>query len=337
MRLGNEEALWLLFAVGFAIVPVYIWCFWRKRRGLAKLAESALLEQISVSVSFSRQVLKGAILVAAFVAIVLALTEPGWNPRPRMVKSKGRDVVILLDVSKSMLAEDIRPNRLERAKIAIADLLDVLDGDRIGLVTFAGDSSVKCPLTQDYAFIRMTLGQIGPESTAMGGTLIGDAIRDASEKVFDADTEKYKDIILITDGEDHESFPKEAAQKAAGQGVRIIAIGLGDEKTGTPIPVIGADGKRKGYIEYDGKQVLSKLDGETLRQVALASPEGKYLAVKTGTFDLDKIYMDMVASAEKREFEAMSVMEYDERFQVFLVLAIVLIFCEALISEKKKS
>ncbi|HEG43090.1 MAG TPA: VWA domain-containing protein [Phycisphaerales bacterium] len=335
MRLGNEEALWLLFAAGFVIVPVYVWCFWRKRCGLANLAESALLEQISVSVSFTRQVIKGVILVVAFVAIVIALTEPGWNPRPKMVKSKGRDVVILLDVSKSMLAEDIRPNRLERAKIAIADLLDVIDGDRIGLVTFAGDSSVKCPLTQDYAFIRMTLGQIGPESTTMGGTLIGDAIRDASEKVFDADTDKYKDIILITDGEDHESFPVEAAQIAAGQGVRIIAIGLGDEETGTPIPVIGADGK-KTFIEYEGKQVLSKLDGETLRQVALASPEGKYLAVRTGTFDLDDIYEDMVASAAKREFEAMSVMEYDERFQVFLVLAIVLIFCEALISERKK-
>jgi Ca-activated chloride channel family protein len=274
--------------------------------------------------------------VLGFIAIVIALTEPGWNPRPKKMKSRGRDVAILLDVSKSMLAEDIRPNRLERAKIAINDLLDVLENDRIGLVTFAGNSSVKCPLTQDYAFVRMALAQIGPESTTMGGTMIGDAIRDACEKVFDVDTDKYKDIILITDGEDHESFPVEAAESAAAQGVRIIAIGLGDEKVGTPIPIIGADGRRS-FIEYDGKRVLSKLDGETLRQIALASPEGKYLPVSTGTFDLDVVYADMIATAQKREFEAISVLEYDERFQVFLVLAIVLLFCESLISERKKT
>ena len=335
MRLGNEQALWLLFVAGFVLVPACVWSFWRKKRALSILASNELLGKISASVSFPRQVLKSCLLVLVFVAIVIALTEPGWNPRPKKIKSKGRDVAILLDVSRSMLAEDIRPNRLERAKIAINDLLDVLENDRIGLVTFAGNSSVKCPLTQDYAFVRMTLAQIGPESTTMGGTMIGDAIRDACEKVFDADTDKYKDIILITDGEDHESFPVEAAESAAAQGVRIISIGLGDEKVGTPIPVTGAD-NRKTFLEYNGQRVLSKLDGETLRQIALASPEGKYLPVSTGTFDLDVVYADMVATAQKRELDAISVLEYDERFQVFLVLAIVLLFCESLISERKK-
>lgn len=335
MRLGNEDSLMLFFAVFFVLLPGYAWCFWRRRRCLCAFAEKEVLGRINSSVSVGRQVFKALLLLAAFSSIVFALCEPAWNGRPRKVKQRGRDIVVLLDVSKSMLAEDIRPNRLERAKIAISDLLNVLKGDRIGLVTFAGNTTVKCPLTHNYAFMRFALSEVSTESTSKGGTKIGDAIRDAVEKVFNEGSEKYRDVILITDGEDHESYPKEAASVAGGKGIRIIAIGLGDEEVGTPIPVIGEDGKKKN-LTYEGKEVLSKLDAETLRLVAYNSAGGTYLPVRTGTFDLDKIYADLVASAQKRELESARVIEYDEKFQVFLAFGILLIVCEMLTRERSR-
>ena len=334
MRLGNEDYLMLLFAVFFVLLPGYVWCFWRKRRSLCAFAGSEVLGRINGSVSVGRQVFKGLLLLVGFSSIVFALCEPAWNGRPRKVKRRGRDIAVLLDVSKSMLAEDIKPNRLERAKIAISDLLNVLEGDRIGLVTFAGNTTVKCPLTHNYAFMRFVLSDVGTESTSKGGTKIGDAIRDAVEKVFDEGSEKYRDVILITDGEDHESYPKEAASVAGGKGIRIIAIGLGDEEVGTPVPVVGADGKKEN-LTYEGAPVLSKLDAETLRFVAYNSAGGMYIPVRTGTFDLDKIYADLVASAQKRELESLSVIEYDEKFQVFLAFGIFLIVCEKLVKERK--
>lgn len=336
MRFGNYDALWILFALVIAILPAYIWNFWRKGRALRMLASLDILKRINASVSISRQVFKAIVLMVAFVFIVIALSRPMWNPKPREVKRKGRDVVILLDVSRSMLAEDIKPNRLERARIAIKDMMERLGGDRIAIVTFAGDSTVRCPLTNDYSFVRMVLNSITTESTTMGGTRVGDAIRDATKKVFDEEVREYRDIILITDGEDHDSFPVQAAEAAGNAGVRIIAIGLGDEDEGSLIPIVGADGRRR-YLEYDGERVRTKLDGDMLRQVALATPGGKYVPVETGTFDLDEIYDWLVASARKRELESAEMMQYDEKFQIFLAIGIVLIFCEALISERKKN
>jgi len=281
--------------------------------------------------------IKAVLLLCAFAAIVVALTEPKWNPRPLQIKSRGRDVVILLDTSRSMLAEDIKPSRLERAKIAIGDLLEKLGGDRIAIVTFAGNSAVKCPLTQDYAFVRMALADISTESTARGGTAIGDAIRKATEEVFDRQAREFKDLILITDGEDHDSFPVQAAEKAAGEGIRIIAIGIGDENEGSRIPITGPDG-RTTFLKYQGQEVWSKLDADTLRKIAYATPGGKYIGVEPGTtLNLDEIYEELVASAQKRELESATMIAYDERFQVFLVAGIVLLVCEVLISERKKA
>lgn len=334
MRLGNEGALWFLFGAGLLAV-FYCWCFWRKGVALRKLACLDMLGVINANVSLTRQIFKAVIVVLAFVFIVIGLTRPAWNAKPKQFTRKGRDVVILLDVSRSMLAEDIKPNRLERATIAISDLLEILDGDRVGLVTFAGSSTVKCPLTQDYAFMRMALSEITTESTNMGGTMIGDAIRKAIDEVFDSGGEQFKDIILITDGEDHESFPEQAAANAGEKGVRIIAIGLGDENEGTPIPVVDASG-RKSFLKYQGEIVKSKLGASTLREVALNSAAGTYLPVRTGTFDLDTIYEDLVLSAQKRELEETTMMEYDEKFQVFLALAVLLIVFEMLLRERKK-
>lgn len=335
MNLGNDNALWLLFAVPVVLIPAYVWCFWRKAVALRVLASNDMLRKINSTVSLRKQVLKAALLVVAFAIIVLALTEPKWNPQPQQIRRQGRDVAILLDTSRSMLAEDIKPNRLERSKIAISDLLEVLRGDRIAILTFAGNATVKCPLTQDYAFVRMAVADISTESTSRGGTMIGDAIRKATEEVFDKQSRQYKDLILITDGEDHDSFPVEAAKKAGEEGIRIIAIGLGDDATGSRIPITGPKGE-KTFLKYKGQEVWSKLDSDMLRQVAYAT-NGGYLSVTPGTMmDLGQIYENQIASAEKRELESMTMMKYDEKFQIFIALAIGLLFGEVLIGERKR-
>ncbi|MCD4831486.1 MAG: VWA domain-containing protein [Anaerohalosphaeraceae bacterium] len=336
MILGNYNALWLLFAVPMIIVPVYLWCFLRKRRALNVFAERKLMESISASASFKRQVFKAVLLTAAFVSIVAALTEPKWNKRTREVKHKGRDVAVVLDVSRSMLAEDISPSRLERAKIAIGDLIEAMAGDRIAIVTFAGNSTVKCPLTQDYAFARMVVDDITTESTSRGGTMIGDALRKTADEVLGDTQGRYRDIVLITDGSDQESFPVEAAQKCSEKEIRILAIGLGSSDEGARIPMVG-NGGEKTFLKYNGREVWVKLEGELLRQIAAASEGGMYLAVEPGTtFNLDQIYDQLIASAQKRELETAAVTEYDEQFQIFIGLALILIFCEAIVSERRK-
>lgn len=340
MNLGNDKALWLLFTVPAALVPAYIWCFWQKARALRVLANSEMLKKINNTVSLKRQLFKALLLIASFVSIVIALTQPKWNPQVQKIKRQGRDICILLDTSRSMLAEDIKPSRLERSKIAIADLLEMLAGDRIALVTFAGNSTVKCPLTQDYAFVRMALADISTESTTRGGTMIGDAIRKAAEEVFDKQSREYKDIILITDGEEHEgaeSFPVQAAEKAAADGIRIIAIGLGDENEGSRIPITGPNGE-KTFLKYKGKEVWSKLGGDLLRNIVYVTEGGKYLSVGPGTtLDLGHIYENLIASAAKRELESTTMLKYDEKFQIFIALGLVFLICEALISERKKA
>lgn len=337
MNLGNDNALWLLFVVPAVLMPAYVWCFWRKVRTLRALASYEMLKKINSAVSLKRQVLKALLLNLAFVSIVVALTEPKWNPQPQRIRREGRDVVILLDTSRSMLAEDLKPSRLERSKIAILDLLEVLQGDRIGIITFAGNATVKCPLTQDYAFVRMALADISTESTSRGGTMIGDAIRKAAEDVFDKQSREYKDVILITDGDDHDSFAPEAAEKAAQEGIRIIAIGLGDDNTGSRIPITGPNGQQT-FLTYQGQEVWSKLNSDLLREVAYATEGGKYLSVLPGTtMDLGAIYEDLIASAAKRKLESMTMMKYDEKFQIFVALGIVLLIAEVLIGERKKA
>ncbi len=337
MIIGNEKALYLLFLVPLVLVPVLVWCMVKKHNILRKFADLKLLKTINDNVSTRQQIFKGVLVISAFIFLVIALSEPKWNPKPRHIRRKGRDVVILLDVSRSMLAGDLKPSRLEKSKLAILDLLEELNGGRLAIVTFAGSSTVKCPLTQDYAFVRMVIDEITTESTPRGGTMIGDAIREATDKVFDKASRKYKDIILITDGEDHDSFAKEAAAKAVEKGIRIISIGLGDVKEGARIPVIDEKGQKK-FLKYKGKEIWSKHNSELLKQVALTSSDGRYLSVRPGTsFDLGQIYRGLIQSAEKKEIESVAMTKYEEKFQIFIVIALILTIGEVFISERRKN
>jgi len=334
VKVHSVEMLYLLWIVPF-LAAAYVYAAARRRKALEQFAERGLLPLISVSVSPVRRRWKGVLTCLAFGFIVAALARPAWNPKPKKLERMGRDVVFILDVSRSMLAEDLAPNRLERAKLAVMDCVERLEGDRVGLIAFAGTAAVKCPLTLDYGFFRMMLEDITTDSISRGGTMIGDAIRKALDSVFDDQLKQYKDIILITDGEDHDSFPVEAAAEAGKRGIRLIAIGIGDEEQGKRIPVTDESGRRT-FLKYQGKEVWSRLGADTLRKMVNATPGGKYLNVATGTIDLGTVYTQLVAGAEKRELEAKTVKRYEEKFQVFLGLAFVLLCAEALIGERRR-
>jgi Ca-activated chloride channel homolog len=335
MRLGSPEMLYLLWLLPI-LAGLYLYGFRKKDQALGRFAERHLLIHINGSVSRTRQWGKAFLVLTAALFIVVALTRPAWNPHPEKIERKGRDIALVLDVSRSMLADDLKPNRLERAKLAIRDLLDQLEGDRVALVAFAGSAAVKCPLTLDYGFFRIMLDDIGVDSIARGGTLIGDALRKTLDEVFADNLKRFKDIILITDGEDHESFPVEAAKEAAERGVRLIVIGLGDEKEGRRIPAVTEKGGLT-FLRYGEKEVWSRLDSGLLRKMVEANPSGRYLNVATGTFDLGSIYQNLVGSAEKRAVEAMSMRRYEEKYQIFLAIGLALLVMEMLLSERRAS
>lgn len=323
--------LWLLPGV----VGLYVIAGAMRRKALMRFIDAGLIKRINISVSPVKRRWKAAFTLAAMAFIIAGLTRPAWNPKPTTIERRGRDVIFILDVSKSMLAEDLAPNRMERAKLAIRDCIERLQGDRVGLIAFAGTAAVKCPLTLDYGFFRMMLDDITTDSIARGGTMIGDAIRKALDEGFDDQEKQYKDLILITDGEDHDSFPVEAAKQAGERGVRLLAIGLGDENEGKRIPITDAGG-HKTFLKYQGQEVWSRLDADTLREMVNATPGGKYLNVATGAIDLGNVYLKLIAGAEKKELESKSIKRYEEKFQIFLGIALAFLCLEMVTNERRR-
>ena len=334
IKLQNIHMLFLLWSIP-VFVGIYIYAGQKRRQALKRFIDARLLEKIQISISPVKRRWKAAILIMAISFIILAAARPAWNPKPETIERRGRDVIFLLDVSKSMLAQDLKPNRLERAKLAILDTIDTLQGDRVALVVFAGNAVVKCPLTLDYGFFRLMLEDVTTDSISRGGTMIGDAVRTTLDEGFDDQVKEYKDIVLITDGEDHDSFPVEAAKRAGERGIRIIAIGLGDENEGHRIPVTNEQGE-KTFLKYKGQEVWSKLDADTLRKMVNVTPGGKYLNVATGTIDLGMVYRKLIASAEKKSLKSETIKRYEEKFQIFLAVALFLSLLEITLSDRKK-
>lgn len=265
-------------------------------------------------------------VVLGLGCVILAIAQPQSDPQEIEVETRGRDVVFLLDVSRSMLADDVAPNRLERSKLWINDLVDQLGGDRVGLVAYAGSSSVVCPLTTDRMFFRLALEELSPQSVLMGGTNIGDAIRRTSELVFpesgDEQQAGFRDLILISDGEDQESLPVEAARQANERGIRIITIGIGSDN-GAMISS-DRDNPRSGSVR-------SKLESSTLRDIARSTSGGVYLEVGTGTIDLAKIYEELIAGVQQRSMESATSIKYTERYPAFLATGLILIAMDLLV------
>jgi len=335
IHLQNLEMLHLLWLV--SILAGLFWYASRRRRASLQLLLGEGWEQRTPDFrrGTSRRTWKAVAILASLVFLVAALTRPAWNPVETTVSRQGRDVVFLLDVSRSMLAEDLAPNRLERAKLAIRDCIEQLEGDRVGLVVFAGNSVVRCPLTVDYGFFRMMLDGVAVDSVTKGGTMIGDALRRTSTEVFDDQDRAFKDLILITDGQDHESFPLEAAKAIGEEGIRLIAIGLGDENEGQPIP-IASKNNQKSYLTHEGEIVKTRLDGSTLRDMVKTTPGGRYFNVATGVIDLGTVYQQLIAGAQKRSLQDQEIQKYEEKFQIFLGTAFLLLMLEGTTREKPK-
>jgi Ca-activated chloride channel family protein len=319
-----------MFSLLWLLLPLLLLFFHaaaRRRRALAAFAEPGLAAGRVRPERWAGRAARFVLFCLAMIAMIAALARPVGNLQETEVKQTGRDLVFMLDVSQSMLANDLMPNRLERAKLAIRDCVEKLRGDRVALVAFAGEAAVKCPLTTDYGFFLLMLDAVDTTSIARGGTLLGDALRTTLKQAFDNREKQCRDIILLTDGEDHESFPVQAARQAAAAGVRLLAVGLGDAQEGRRIPVTTAAGQN-GFLQYQGREVWSRLDGATLRRMAEATPGGRYLPVGTGTVDLGQIYLDLIASADRGELPATTVKRHEEKFQFFVATALVLLMAE---------
>lgn len=320
------------FIYGFFIVLVlaafYFWVFKLRRIALEKFAQKALLKELLKSVDPFRQKLKITLIVLSVALIVFALMRPQWGFKWQEVKRKGLDILIAVDTSRSMLAKDILPTRLERAKLAIRDFTKNLKGDRIGLIAFSGSAFLQCPLTVDYGGFLISLDALSIDTIPKGGTSLSSAIREAI-KSYSGGQKKYKVLVIITDGEDHEGDPLKAAEDAKNEGITVFCIGLGT-KEGDIIPLEG------GYLkDKEGNVVKSRLDEVTLQKIALATA-GSYIRSTNSEFGLDLLYKEKLSKMEKRELESKMAKHYEERFQIPLTLALVLLLAELFISERKE-
>jgi len=333
MRFGDLSYLWLILMVP-ALIGFYFWAFRSKQKAMSKFANRELLDQLLQSVSPSAQRFKPALIVLGVLFLVMALIQPKWGYHWEEVKRKGLDIVVALDVSKSMLAEDIKPNRLEAAKREIKSLINLLRGDRIGLVAYAGTSFLHCPLTLDYGTAKLFLNNLDVDAIPLGGTDIGGAIRTAT-RAFEGHEKKHRVLILITDGEDHKGKVTEAVEEAKRNGIVIFPIGIG-RKEGAPIPFLDEWGRKSFVKDRGGKIVLSKLDPVLLQKMALVTG-GKKGSIGIGSFPLEEIYQEEVSRMERRELESSRQKRFEHRFQWPLFAALLCFVAEAILSERKKS
>ncbi|MGE0758744.1 MAG: VWA domain-containing protein [Pirellulaceae bacterium] len=266
-----------------------------------------------------------AAVLLALALLVAGAARPKWGVYFETVRARGVDLFVLLDVSRSMMAEDVAPNRLQRAKSDIRDLLQRLSGDRVGLISFAGASVMSVPLTTDHRYFLDTLDQVTPDSAPRGGSLIGDAIRRGIESM-EPHRDRDQVLVLITDGEDHDSFPLEAARQAAERGIKIFTIGLGDTSEGQRIPLRDRQGNLT-YLQHDGQEVWSRMDEKTLSEIAL-STGGAYVPARTRAYDLGQVYEDHLARLTRGDGEAETRRRYADRFQWFLLGGVMLLMWE---------
>lgn len=336
------HALWGVLAVG----ALGVYALWQRRRALQRFAA---LELVGVGVhptatrtgerppqavlSVWRPLLKLGLLVAGLVALVGAMIGPRYGQSEQTIIHRGVDVMVLLDVSRSMLARDLVPNRLERAKLSIRDdLLPALGGDRIGIIAFAGKPSLRCPLTNDYGFARLALDDLSPDSVPVGGTMIGDAIRMAQEALNDG-LDTHKIVLVITDGEDQDSYPVEAAQTLWEKAkIPVVAVAIGDEREGARIPV--TSGRGEEYLKYKGEEVRSRANFETLRKVARTSGMDLFVGVGTRNFDLGEIYRKVILPHVKyREATQTETVPQPTIYHWFAAAALGLLIVESIIRD----
>lgn len=297
-----------------------------RRRRIRRFGDEELVRQLMPSYSVSRVWVKLTLFSIGFFFFVIGLSRPQIGAKLKEHETKGAEIMIALDVSNSMLAEDYSPNRLERAKLAISRLVDKLRDDRIGLIVFAGNSFVQLPITTDYVSAKMFLNTISTESVPIQGTAIGEAINTAIRS-FSAQSEKSRAIIIITDGENHEDDPVAAAAQAAEMGVRVFTIGVGSPE-GKPIPMDGGLLK-----DRDGNIVVTRLDESVLQEVAKAG-NGLYVRAGNSEFGLNPI-IDDIRRMEDERYSSIVFEEFDEQFMYFMAIALLFFVLEMLVGDRR--
>lgn len=335
-RFADASWLWAL-----ALLPVFVLLIWSaarsRRRALERFADSELVEKLTESVDLRARRWKAALRVLALGFLVVALARPQFGSRVETVRSAGQDVVVALDLSRSMLAEDVAPNRLERARLAILRLLRQLDGDRIGLVAFAADAFVQSPLTIDYGAAAMFLDAMSPDLMPVQGTDLGGALR-VSLDALDEGARDARVVVLVTDGEHHEAdfgdFAEELG-RAVESGVQVYLVGVGSTE-GVPIPLYGEDGTRDGFLrDEEGNVVTTRLAEETFQRI-VREAGATYVRAGAGGTAFEEL-VDEIARGEGEEIDAMQVTQFEEQFQTFLGLALLLLVADGLISDRRRT
>jgi Ca-activated chloride channel family protein len=325
LNFAQSQYLLLLLLIPFFFVIQALVLKMRRNR-IRKFGDEALVSQLMPSYSKGKVWVRLVLFSIGFFFFVIGLSRPQIGAKLKEHETKGAEIMIVLDVSNSMLAEDYSPNRLERAKLAISRLVDKLREDRIGLIVFAGNSFVQLPITTDYVSAKMFLNSITTGSVPVQGTAIGEAINTAMRS-FSVQSEKSRAVIVITDGENHEDDPVAAAKQAAEMGVRVYTIGVGSPE-GKPIPMDGELLKDK-----DGEIVVTRLDEKVLQDVAQAG-NGLYVRAGNSEFGLNPI-IENIDRMEDEKYSSIVFEEYDEQFMYFLGIALFFFVLEMLIGDRK--
>jgi Ca-activated chloride channel homolog len=317
-----------------AIIPLYagllvMFLLW-KRKTLSEYGDWSVIKRLMPDYSIGKSILKFILVTVALISLIFALADPQTGSRLEKVKRKGIDLMICLDVSNSMMAQDIKPNRLERAKQSIVRLIDNLEGDRLGIIVFAGKAYTQLPITTDYAAAKMFTASINTGIVPTQGTAIGEAIELATNSF--GESKHNRAIVVITDGEDHEGNVLEQADAAVKKNITIYAIGMGLPE-GTPIPVYNGNVQTGYKKDRDGQTIMSKLD-ETLLQRLASVGKGMYVRATTSETGLNKIFDD-ISKIEKTEIEEKQFSDYEDRFQYFVAISLFLLILDLFVFERK--
>lgn len=330
-----------IYLYGLILIPIIIlfWILIRRgyRKELEKFGNYSLVSKLMPQLSIAKKNWKFALLIGAMTMLIITLANPQLGSKIEKVQRKGVDIIIAVDISNSMLAEDIKPNRLSRAKRAISKLVDRLQGDRLGLIVFAGEAYTQLPITTDYSAAKMFLSSVSTDYISTQGTSISNAI-ELGRSTFEEMSEdvqagkRNRVIIVITDGEDQEEGAIEQAQKASEEGIMIYTIGMGTEKGG-PIPLY-RNGRMTGYKkDHEGHTVITQLNQVELQKIATAG-NGIFVRANSSKVGLTKI-LDEINRLDKTEIESQSFKAYESHFQIFAFIALLLLVLELLLSERK--
>ncbi|MCF6278859.1 MAG: VWA domain-containing protein [Flavobacteriaceae bacterium] len=328
-----EEPTYFIYLLLIPVLfTVFLLVFWWKKRTQKKFATEELLKKLSPEKSIFKPILKMIIFLIGLAFLIVSLANPKMGTKIETVKRQGVDIVFALDVSKSMLAEDIAPNRLEKAKQIISKIIDKLGSDRIGIIIYAGNAYPLLPITTDHGAAKMFLQSANPNMVSSQGTAINEAIKLAST-YYDNDEQTNRFLFIISDGEDHQEDASSAISQAANDGIKTFTIGIGTEKGG-PIPLKDRRGVLQGYKkDSKGEVVITKMNVNTLKNIADGG-KGKYILGNKTQQTVDFVEK-LLVKAEKSEFESTQLSDYKDQFQWFVGFGLLFLIIDAFMFEKK--